>query len=78
MDHQKTISEVNLMTELIQPTLPKDEMDFKKLQFEYNYYQSVNILNYLLENGLITSEEQAKIEVEIRHKLKPFLYEIYD
>ena len=77
MDHQKKISEVNLMMELSQSTMPTDEVDFKELQSDYDYYQVKNILNFLLENGLVTSGEKSKIEMDIRYKMKPFLYELY-
>jgi hypothetical protein len=77
VDHQKKISEVNLMMELSQSTMPTDEVDFKELQSDYDYYQVKNILNFLLENGLVTSGEKSKIEMDIRYKMKPFLYELY-
>ena len=57
-------------------TYKKRSMSSEQLQREYDYFRSEKILKAMLENGLISQGESAKITKLNRQTFSPFLAEI--
>jgi len=77
LNHQKRVSEVSTATEQGSTVELATRLTVEQLHADFNYQCSLNMIKSLHEKGLISAEEKAKILLEIRSELKPYLYQLY-
>lgn len=65
-----------IMNESELPTTAAKVFNEEELKQEYNYYLAQQLLNKLLENGMISDDEFNKITKKNRQTFSPYLAEI--